>query len=105
MTKNTRFNEIKLAMKAGHYANLNKREEKIYKGFMMAAAIDEYYMIICRQVAARVCATKMCYDISPRRFIGIGASARRDLWRLSLKLRIWGHGLLAWASKLSAWAF
>ena len=31
MTKNTRFNEIKLAMKAGHYANLNKREEKIYK--------------------------------------------------------------------------
>ena len=31
MTKNTRFNEIKLAMKAGHYANLNTREEKIYK--------------------------------------------------------------------------
>ena len=25
MTKNTRFNEIKLAMNAGHYANLNKR--------------------------------------------------------------------------------
>ena len=31
MTKNTNFNEIKLAMKAGHYADLNKREEKIYR--------------------------------------------------------------------------
>ena len=31
MTKNTRFNEIKLAMRAGHYENLNTREEKIYK--------------------------------------------------------------------------
>ena len=31
MTKNTRFNEIKLAMKAGQYSNLNTREEKIYK--------------------------------------------------------------------------
>jgi len=31
MTKNTNFNEIKLAMKAGQYSNLNTREEKIYK--------------------------------------------------------------------------
>ena len=31
MTKNTNFNEIKLAMRAGHYSNLNTREEKIYK--------------------------------------------------------------------------
>ena len=31
MTKNTNFNEIKLAMKAGHYQDLNTREEKIYK--------------------------------------------------------------------------
>ena len=31
MTKNTKFNEIKLAMKAGQYSNLNTREEKIYK--------------------------------------------------------------------------
>tara|TARA_R110002074_G_scaffold25478_3_gene75400 strand:+ start:362 stop:481 length:120 start_codon:yes stop_codon:yes gene_type:complete len=31
MTKNTNFNEIKLAMKAGHYSNLNTREQKIYK--------------------------------------------------------------------------
>ncbi len=31
MTKNTNFNEIKLAMRAGQYANLNTREEKIYK--------------------------------------------------------------------------
>jgi len=31
MTKNIRFNEIKLAMRAGHYENLNTREEKIYK--------------------------------------------------------------------------
>lgn len=31
MTKNTNFNEIKLAMKAGQYSNLNSREEKIYK--------------------------------------------------------------------------
>jgi chromosomal replication initiation ATPase DnaA len=31
MTKNTNFNEIKLAMKAGQYADLNTREEKIYK--------------------------------------------------------------------------
>jgi len=31
MTKNTRFNEIKLAMKAGHYQDLNTREQKIYK--------------------------------------------------------------------------
>ena len=31
MTKNTNFNEIKLAMKAGQYADLNKREEGIYR--------------------------------------------------------------------------
>ena len=31
MTKNTNFNEIKLAMRAGHYSNLNLREQKIYK--------------------------------------------------------------------------
>ena len=31
MTKNTNFNEIKLAMKAGQYADLNTREEKIYR--------------------------------------------------------------------------
>jgi chromosomal replication initiation ATPase DnaA len=31
MTKNTNFNEIKIAMKAGHYQNLNTREQKIYK--------------------------------------------------------------------------
>ena len=31
MTKNTNFNEIKLAMKAGHYQDLNTREQKIYK--------------------------------------------------------------------------
>ena len=31
MTKNTNFNEIKIAMKAGHYENLNTREQKIYK--------------------------------------------------------------------------
>lgn len=31
MTKNTNFNEIKLAMKAGHYQDLNLREQKIYK--------------------------------------------------------------------------
>ena len=31
MTKNTNFNEIKLAMRAGHYENLNTREQKIYK--------------------------------------------------------------------------
>ena len=31
MTKNTKFNEIKLAMRAGHYENLNTREQKIYK--------------------------------------------------------------------------
>ena len=31
MTKNTNFNEIKLAMRAGHYQDLNTREEKIYK--------------------------------------------------------------------------
>jgi len=31
MTKNTKFNEIKLAMRAGHYADLNTREQKIYK--------------------------------------------------------------------------
>ena len=31
MTKNKIFTEIKLAMRAGHYANLNTREEKIYK--------------------------------------------------------------------------
>jgi len=31
MTKNTNFNEIKLAMRAGQYADLNVREEKIYK--------------------------------------------------------------------------
>ena len=31
MTKNTKFNEIKLAMRAGQYADLNTREEKIYK--------------------------------------------------------------------------
>ncbi len=31
MTKNTKFNEIKLAMRAGQYADLNTREQKIYK--------------------------------------------------------------------------
>ena len=31
MTKNIRFKEIKLAMRAGQYSNLNLREEKIYK--------------------------------------------------------------------------
>jgi len=31
MTKNTNFNEIKIAMRAGHYENLNTREQKIYK--------------------------------------------------------------------------
>ena len=31
MTKNTNFKEIKLAMKAGHYQDLNTREQKIYK--------------------------------------------------------------------------
>ena len=31
MTKNINFKEIKLAMRAGHYENLNTREEKIYK--------------------------------------------------------------------------
>ena len=31
MTKNTNFNEIKLAMRAGQYSNLNTREQKIYK--------------------------------------------------------------------------
>ena len=31
MTKNTKFNEIKLAMRAGHYENLNTREQRIYK--------------------------------------------------------------------------
>ncbi len=31
MTKNTKFNEIKLAMRAGQYENLNTREQKIYK--------------------------------------------------------------------------
>ena len=31
MTKNTNFNEIKLAMRAGQYENLNTREQKIYK--------------------------------------------------------------------------
>ena len=31
MTKNKNFNEIKLAMKAGQYADLNIREEKIYR--------------------------------------------------------------------------
>jgi len=31
MTKNTNFNEIKLAMRAGHYQDLNTREQKIYK--------------------------------------------------------------------------
>ena len=31
MTKNTNFNEIKLAMRAGHYQDLNLREQKIYK--------------------------------------------------------------------------
>ena len=31
MTKNTNFNEIKLAMRAGQYADLNTREEKIYR--------------------------------------------------------------------------
>jgi chromosomal replication initiation ATPase DnaA len=30
MTKNTNINEIKVAIKAGHYANLNTREQKIY---------------------------------------------------------------------------
>ena len=28
MTKNKNFDEIKLAMKAGHYANLNLQEKK-----------------------------------------------------------------------------
>jgi hypothetical protein len=37
MTKNTKFNDIKLAMKAGHYENLTLREKKIYKNaFKMA---------------------------------------------------------------------
>ena len=31
MTKNKNLNEIKLAMRAGHYENLNTREQKIYK--------------------------------------------------------------------------
>ena len=31
MTKNKKFYEIKLAMKAGHYENLTLREKKIYK--------------------------------------------------------------------------
>jgi Na+-transporting NADH:ubiquinone oxidoreductase subunit NqrF len=31
MTKNTKFNDIKLAMKAGHYENLTLKEKKIYK--------------------------------------------------------------------------
>ena len=31
MTKNKNFNEIKLAMRAGQYADLNTREEKIYR--------------------------------------------------------------------------
>jgi hypothetical protein len=31
MTKNTKFNDIKLAMRAGHYENLTLREKKIYK--------------------------------------------------------------------------
>ena len=31
MTKNKNLNEIRLAMKAGQYANLNTREEKIYR--------------------------------------------------------------------------
>ena len=31
MTKNTNFDEIKLAMKAGQYSNLNSREQQIYK--------------------------------------------------------------------------
>ena len=31
MTKNTNFDEIKLAMKAGQYADLNSREQQIYK--------------------------------------------------------------------------
>jgi len=31
MTKNTKFNEIKLAMRAGQYENLNTREQKIYR--------------------------------------------------------------------------
>jgi len=31
MTKNKNLNEIKLAMKAGQYADLNTREEKIYR--------------------------------------------------------------------------
>jgi hypothetical protein len=28
MTKNTKFNDIKLAMRAGHYENLTLREKK-----------------------------------------------------------------------------
>ena len=35
MTKNTKFNEIKLAMKAGHYANLNTREEKYIRTHLL----------------------------------------------------------------------
>ena len=31
MTKNTNFDEIKLAMKAGQYEDLNSREQQIYK--------------------------------------------------------------------------
>ena len=31
MTKNKNLNEIRLAMKAGQYADLNTREEKIYR--------------------------------------------------------------------------
>ena len=31
MTKNKIFTEIKLAMKAGHYRDLSKKEKKIYK--------------------------------------------------------------------------
>ena len=31
MTKNKKLNEIRLAMKAGQYADLNTREEKIYR--------------------------------------------------------------------------
>ena len=31
MTKNTKFNEIKLAMRAGHYEYLSTKEKNIYK--------------------------------------------------------------------------
>ena len=31
MTKNKIFTEIKLAMRAGHYRDLSKKEKKIYK--------------------------------------------------------------------------